>query len=187
MKVMIGAGETTLPGWIATNETELNLVNRESFQQFFGQQKAQAMLAEHVWEHLTIDEGIVAAKNCYDYLEEGGYLRIAVPDGNFHDPDFLQLVQVGGPGPEDHPAFTHKVLYDYQRLINVFEEAGFMIDLLEYCDEQEVFHYKYWNPADGKIGRSLRFDTRNSREKMGMVSIILDAHKPFLLDTSKEA
>lgn len=33
------------------------------------------------------------------------------------------------------------------------------------------------NENDGKIGRSFRFDTRNSEEKLGMVSIILDAKK----------
>ena len=51
------------------------------------------------------------------------------------------------------------------------------MELLEYCDESGTFHYKYWNEADGKIGRSLRFDTRNSHEKLGMVSIIIDAKK----------
>jgi predicted SAM-dependent methyltransferase len=35
-----------------------------------------------------------------------------------------------------------------------------------------------WNEADGRIGRSFRFDTRNSVEALGMVSIIVDAKKP---------
>jgi len=51
------------------------------------------------------------------------------------------------------------------------------VDLLEYCDENGEFHYKKWNPEDGFIGRSYRFDTRNSKDKIGMVSIIIDAHK----------
>ncbi|EPZ57278.1 hypothetical protein H477_2356 [[Clostridium] sordellii ATCC 9714] len=29
---------------------------------------------------MTKEEGIVAAKNCYDFLKEGGYIRVAVPD-----------------------------------------------------------------------------------------------------------
>lgn len=44
------------------------------------------------------------------------------------------------------------------------------------------FHYKYRNEADGMIGRSLRFDTRNSVEKLGMVSIIIDAKKPIIMN-----
>lgn len=34
---------------------------------------------------------------------------------------------------------------------------------------------------DGKIGRSFRFDTRNSIEGLGMVSIIIDAKKPLII------
>ena len=33
----------------------------------------------------------------------------------------------------------------------------------------------------GKIGRSFRFDTRNSTEKLGMVSVIIDAKKPLIV------
>ena len=40
---------------------------------------------------------------------------------------------------------------------------------------------KYWNELDGKIGRSLRFDTRNKDGKLGMVSIIIDAKKPIVI------
>ena len=57
------------------------------------------------------------------------------------------------------------------------EQAGFEVELLEWCDENGEFHYKYWNEEDGRIGRSLRFDTRNKDGKLGMVSIILDAKK----------
>jgi predicted SAM-dependent methyltransferase len=57
-------------------------------------------------------------------------------------------------------------------------QAGFEVELLEWCDVEGNFHYKYWNEDDGRIGRSLRFDTRNENGKLGMVSIILDAKKP---------
>ena len=87
------------------------------------------------------------------------------------------MVKVGGNGDRNHPAFSHKIVYDYKQFCAVFEQAGFEVELLEYCDENGDFHYKYWNDADGKIGRSLRFDTRNSPEKLGMVSIIIDAKK----------
>ena len=61
------------------------------------------------------------------------------------------------------------------------KKAGFVVDLLEYCDENGTFHYKYWNELDGKIGRSLRFDTRNKDGKLGMVSIIIDAKNPIVI------
>ena len=87
------------------------------------------------------------------------------------------MVKVGGNGDPSHPAFTHKIVYDYRTLTQIFQQAGFDVELLEWCDENGCFHYKYWNEADGRIGRSLRFDTRNKDGTLGMVSIILDAKK----------
>lgn len=177
MKIIIGVGKTSLDGWIVTQKTELDLLNRNDFERLFAQEKPTAFLAEHVWEHMTLEEGVIAAKNCYDYLADGGYIRIAVPDGNFRNEQYQNMVKIGGNGDPNHPAFSHKIVYDYKTLRSVFERAGFTVELLEYCDENGDFFYKYWNEKDGKIGRSLRFDTRNSFEGLGMVSIILDAKK----------
>lgn len=177
MKVVIGAGKTQYKGWINTQETELNLLNRADFERMFSKEKPIAFLAEHVWEHMTLEDGIIAAKNCFDFIEDGGYIRAAVPDKNFRNDWYQDMVKVGGNGNPNHPAFTHKMVYDYQQFCTVFEQAGFVVELLEYCDENGIFHYKYWNEEDGKIGRSFRFDTRNSQENLGMVSIIIDAKK----------
>lgn len=182
MKVILGAGNTRVEGWVSTDEDSLNLLSEESFSSFFKNGKAQAMLAEHVWEHLTYEDGVRAARLCYDFLEDGAYIRVAVPDGNLHDDAFLRLVGIGGPGPKDHPAYTHKVLYTYDKLLEVFESVGFVVKLLEYIDEKGIFHYIYWNAEDGPIGRSLRYDTRNSRERIGMASIIIDAYKPLCIN-----
>ena len=89
------------------------------------------------------------------------------------------MVKVGGPGHEAHPAYAHKIVYDYKTLVNVFESAGFEVTLLEYCDEQGDFHYREWDESKGKICRSYRFDSRNSKNNLGMVSIIIDAVKPI--------
>ncbi|GAK42532.1 SAM-dependent methyltransferase-like protein [Paenibacillus sp. TCA20] len=59
----------------------------------------------------------------------------------------------------------------------MFEEAGFIVSLLEYCDEQGKFHEKEWNPQDGFIYRSKQFDHRNTGEQLGFVSLIVDAKK----------
>lgn len=183
MKIIIGAGNTSYDGWISTQERELNLLNKKDFKKQFKEESIDAMLAEHVWEHMTEQEGVQAAKNCFAYLKSGGYIRCAVPDKNFHNEWYQNMVQIGGPGSTDHPAYTHKIVYDYKALKTVFEKAGFEVEVLEYCDEHGVFHYKYWNETDGKIGRSFRFDTRNSLEKLGMVSIVIDAKKPLIITT----
>lgn len=178
MKVIIGAGKTAYDGWISTQESELNLLERGDFERMFSADRPTAFLAEHVWEHMTLEEGCLAAKNCYDYLAEGGYMRVAVPDKNFRNEWYQDMVKVGGNGDPHHPAFSHKIVYEYKTFMQIFTQAGFEVDLLEWCDELGDFHYKYWNEDDGRIGRSLRFDTRNGGGKLGMVSIILDAKKP---------
>lgn len=183
MKIVIGAGKTSFSGWVSTQEDELNLLNRADFERMFAEEKAEAFLAEHVWEHMTLEEGIKAAKNCFDYLAAGGYVRAAVPDANFRNEWYQDMVKIGGNGDPNHPAYTHKIVYDYRLLRYVFERVGFECELLEYCDENGDFHYKYWNDADGHIGRSIRYDTRNSLKdgKLGMASVILDAKKPVII------
>lgn len=177
-RIIIGAGKTSYEGGIDTQEEELNLLNINDYYKLFKQEESiDAFLAEHVFEHLSYDEGVEAGKNLYKFLKQNGYVRVAVPDVNFDNEWYRNMCKPGGPGNIDHPAYTHKVFYDYKTLIKVFEDAGFVVDLLEYCDENGRFHFNYWNTEQGMIGRSLRFDTRNNNGKLGMVSVIIDAYK----------
>ena len=67
MKVVIGAGQTTFDGWVSTQEDELNLLSLESWNKLSEPESIDALLAEHVWEHLTYEEGIMVAKHCYQF------------------------------------------------------------------------------------------------------------------------
>ena len=178
MKIIIGAGKTRQDGWVSTQEDELNVLRRSDFERLLGGGKAEAFLAEHVWEHMTYEEGVLAAKNCFEFLKPGGYIRAAVPDRNFRNEWYQNMVKVGGNGDPGHPAYTHKIVYDVYTFQRVFQTAGFHVKRLEYCDENGDFHFHEWDESGGKIGRSLRFDTRNRDGKLGMVSIIIDARKP---------
>ena len=55
MRVIIGAGRTRLDGWISTQEDELNLLKRTDFERMFSDERPHALLAEHVWEHMTYE------------------------------------------------------------------------------------------------------------------------------------
>jgi predicted SAM-dependent methyltransferase len=177
IKIVIGAGEyINNPGWVHTQEEELNLLDETTWSKKFDSNTITAILAEHVWEHLTFEEGVDAAKNCHKYLRPSGYVRCAVPDGYFPDKEYQNIVKIGGPGPKDHPAASHKIVHNYHTLKKLFEAAGFQVNLLEYCDEEGNFHFKEWNPEDGVIFRSKKFDPRN-REQMRAPSLILDAIK----------
>ncbi|SFM09959.1 hypothetical protein SAMN03159341_11684 [Paenibacillus sp. 1_12] len=60
MKVIIGAGRTNYDGWLSTQEDELNLLYLDSWSALFRTGSMDALLAEHVWKHLTYEEGVVA-------------------------------------------------------------------------------------------------------------------------------
>lgn len=177
-KIVLGAGEyNNNPGWIHTQENELNLLDNSTWEESYNENSLSAILAEHVWEHLTHEEGINAAKLCYRYLKTGGYIRCAVPDGFFPDVEYQNIVKVGGPGPKDHPAASHKIIHNYKTLSKMFESAGFEANLLEYCDENGIFHYNDWDGSKGVIFRSKKYDPRNQGDKLVFPSLIVDAIK----------
>lgn len=100
MKIVIGAGEhNNNPDWIQTQESELNLLKESNWKEQFSHESIEVILAEHVWEHLDYEEGKEAAGICHPYLKRGGYIRCAVPEGNFPDENYQAGVQIGGPGP----------------------------------------------------------------------------------------
>jgi predicted SAM-dependent methyltransferase len=183
LKVSIGAGPQRWEGWTPTDRIDLDLASRDSFEAWFGSRRASALLCEHVWEHLDLDDSVRAASNCFDFLQRGGRLRVAVPDGLFPDAEYQWIVQVGGPGPKDHPAADHKVVYDYRTFVPIFEAAGFVVTLLEWWDEEGNFHHAQWDLADGPIGRATKLDTRNEAWRKGegppgFTSLLLDAVRP---------
>ena len=178
LRIIIGAGSQRWPGWFPTQQADLDLLDPATWERFLGDRRPDALLCEHVWEHLTPAEARIAAATCFRFLKPGGSLRCAVPDANFPDAEYQRNARPGGPGPADHPAADHKILYDYRAFVAVFAEVGFEVDLLEWCDETGRFHFRYWDPADGPIYRSLRSDHRNADGKLRFVSLIVDARKP---------
>lgn len=181
-RIVIGASQRHDSGWIPTEKDYLNLLNPTDWERFFRRSPIAALLAEHVWEHLTPEEARTAAKTCFTCLRPGGYLRIAVPDGLHPDPAYIRLVKVQGQTPDEHGDFylnDHKVLYTYRTAQALFEEAGFRVELLEYFDEAGTFHEREWSTQQGTIWRSKRFDRRNQAGVLAYTSIVLDAVKPL--------
>jgi predicted SAM-dependent methyltransferase len=174
LRIVIGASGEYEPGWIATDAEYLNLLNPQDWTTFFTPHSIDAMLAEHVWEHLKADDALIAAQHCFTYLASGGYLRIAVPDGFHPDSDYIHQVKPGGTGAG---ADDHQVLYTYQTLGRLLDRAGFRVEYLEYFDADGQFHFVDWNPEAGKVRRSRRFDSRNQNGTLAYTSLILDAHK----------
>ena len=145
-----------------------------SIGKFFKPNSVSAMLSEHVWEYLDEKLALKAAENCFKYLKTGGYIRVAVPDGNHSDSLYIEQVKPAGTGAGSD---DHKVLYNCDSLVALFERAGFEVKLLEWFDKSGVFHAEDWSPNDGMIIRSSRFDSRNKLNPTAYTSLIIDAVK----------
>lgn len=175
LRIVVGASGKFERGWTPTDINYLNLSVLENWEKYFNENSIDAILSEHVWEHLTLEDGKTAAKYCYKYLKPGtGYLRVAVPDGYHSDPNYIESVKVNGTGDG---ADDHKVLYNYKTFSSIFEDAGFTVKLLEYFDEFGNFHYNEWDVNKGKIYRSMRFDERNKNDELNYTSLIIEAAK----------
>jgi predicted SAM-dependent methyltransferase len=174
LRIAVGAESRAAPGWITTEYTYHDIADRRDWERYFAKESLDAILAEHVFEHLEPDAALRAARLCYEFLKPGGRLRAAVPDGLHPDPAYIEWVDIGGTGPG---AWDHKVLYRYDSFRELFTRAGFAVRLLEYWDERRMLHQTEWDPAEGPIRRSIRFDTKD-RGGFRYSSIILDAIRP---------
>lgn len=150
------------------------MLDAEDWLRYFSPNSVTAILAEHVWEHLSVEDGKIAAMNCYRFLKPGANLRVAVPDGNHPDQSYIDAVKPGGSGIGSD---DHKVLYNHKTLAEVFQSAGFQIKPLEHFDESGQFVAREWNKDDGMIVRSQRYDERNQGGALAYTSVIIDAMK----------
>lgn len=88
-------------------------------------------------------EGLAAAQTCHTYLKPGAALRIAVPDGLFPAPRYVDMVKADAIDPTSGKvpdagghSTNHKALYSHKTLKALFERAGFRVVLYEYSDEK---------------------------------------------------
>lgn len=162
LRVVIGGGFKFAPrGWHLTDEQLLDITRPQAWEALFGHRSVDALLAEHVWEHLPPDLGLRAAQQCRRFLKKGGTLRIAVPDGLHPHTAYREHVRPGGAGPG---AVDHKVLFTHVSLTALLEEAGFEAVPLEYWDEGGRFHHEPWTADEGgPISRRPRFPPEAGR------------------------
>lgn len=175
LKIVIGSSGVYQKKWIPTEQSFLDLLNESNWSKYFAYSSIDVLLAEHVWEHLTPEQGKKACEVCFKFLKSGGHLRLAVPDGLHSDKSYIDVVKPGGTG---WGADDHKILYTYQTMSDMLTNVGFKVELLEYFDETGKFIATDWNTEDGFVRRSKRFDERNKNGKLGYTSLIIDAIKP---------
>jgi predicted SAM-dependent methyltransferase len=160
MKIIVGKSPTFhlyQTGWFSLPQSELDVTDARQWARLFAPASLDAILAEHVWEHLKPELAATATRNCYNYLKRGGYMRIAVPDGFHPNPAYIEWVRPGGSGESflkgvrTSAELDHQILFNYRTLTKLLQDAGFTVRLLEWFDEHGRFHQLPRDDAHGKV------------------------------------
>jgi predicted SAM-dependent methyltransferase len=173
-KVIIGASGYSRAGWISTERDLLDVCDIRTFLRLWSHPQISHFLAEHVWEHLDDFCALEGIKNCKLFLLPAGRLRIAVPDGNHPDPEYIEKVRPGGSGPG---CDDHKQLFTVNSLSDIVSKGGLYPRPLEWWDEKGLFHQEAFDIADGMVKRSADHDERNRTIPLSYTSLIIDALK----------
>ena len=174
INLVVGAGLSNFKGWFSTDISTLDITKESDFKKYFAKRKFNKVLAEHVFEHLTLEEIQKVLPNFYKYSNRSVNIRIAVPDGFHSDRSYIESVKPGGTGAG---ANDHKNLFTYKSLSEIFAKYGFKSNLIEYWDNNHNFYTKYFNDNYGYVERCKLNDSRNINGKPKYTSLIIDFTK----------
>jgi predicted SAM-dependent methyltransferase len=150
-KVQVGT-RLEMPGWFTTDVDTLDIASERDWARLCAPEGVRVVLAEHVLEHLHVEDTRKFLAVAHRYLCEGGRIRIAVPDASHPSRFYHDLCRPGGsdPGSEDH-----KFFYSAANVSQFFDPAQYELRLLEWWDE-EGFHRADWHDelTEGEIDRS---------------------------------
>ena len=179
VNIIVGAALTNQKGWFSTNEEWLDISKAEHWNRLFNSKKrVKRVLAEHVFEHLTIDEMRNTLRLIFVNMVSGGSLRIAVPDGNNPNSEYRKHCGINGIGAD---ASDHKQFLTYELLSKEVERTGFHHNLIEgYLENKELVLKKFNN----NLGRVIRSrSNKNIRPKDGWD--FPDANSSLIVDCIK--
>lgn len=177
IRIVIGAtahevsNQTNVFGdWIPFTVNELDVLSREDFVFYFGQTNSiDAIVAEHVFEHLSLGDAVWAFQLCREFLkDDGGYLRIAVPDWFSYMPQELAYKTIADIKHQHH---TQLNVHSLTHLLKTFSGFAKVVPR-EFSLDDGSFWYRPLNPLRGKIRRSLCFSSLSRPP-----SLIVDAFK----------
>ena len=172
LKIIIGAGGTGYAGWVSTDYPIFDVLSSSHWKYLLGDAKVEHILAEHVFEHLSSEELLIALANIKNCARNDIVIRIAVPDGNFPDINYIRHVEPGGMGPG---AYDHKILYTKEKLGSIIRaDQNWVIDFVEYWTEEGEIVSTYSDYPNGKVMRCLKNDNRNTKGQIKYTSLIVD-------------
>jgi predicted SAM-dependent methyltransferase len=174
LRVIIGSGITNYKGWISTDYPYFDITKESDWKFYFKVNKPNFLLAEHVLEHLTVNQINEVFKLAHKYLTCNGCFRMAVPDAYNENLDYIDAVKPGG---WDIGADDHKTFMDIDSYSKCADSVGFLVRPLEYYTKDRVFHKNDFDNMDGYIERSMKNDFRDNNVP-NFTSLIIDFIKP---------
>lgn len=191
VRLSVGSKIQQVDGFISSNIDELNILREEDWQRLLANPEvcgADSLFAEHVFEHLTPTQVMRAAAASMKALRPGGHWRIAVPDAYFPNEWYQKYARAG----QILSTQPHMVMWSVDTLPQLFEVAGYIVEILEYHDLSGDFHKVQYNEEGGRVGRTPANDPRNRGEylpgfgwdpnwvngSLMMASLVFDAVKP---------
>lgn len=182
LRVIVGAGDTSFEGWVATDMDTVNLLDPGKLVTAFPLPATlTALLAEHVLEHFDVQEALAASEAAYCLLKPGGIFRVAVPE-TLMPVHTVSIYGYGGWGVKSQTISGypgHHSAWDATSLSQLLQLAGFQTLPLEFWDTKGTFHSEPWDDSSGPITRSAARDFRNRNGSLVFTSLIVDAVKPM--------
>ena len=150
VRMNVGSGGTNYTGWVSVDKEVLDITNPDDFQFFFSEKQISKILAEHVIEHIYLNEFIEFLRNVKDFLTNDATIRLAVPDANHPSTYVRELTKPDGfePGAEDH-----KVFYHIEMMRDIAKQLEYRLVPIEYFDEEGVFYSNIEGWKNGYISR----------------------------------
>ena len=146
-KLQIGCCKNVLKGWLNTDISLrcLHGVYLDAGKHFpFPEASFSYVYSEHLFEHLTYQQGLNMLRESYRILKPGGVIRIATPDLHFllnlyqepekplHKAYMEYSVKQEGMPPTAvyvisrfHTSWGHQIIYDMETLTRLLEQVGF--------------------------------------------------------------
>lgn len=196
-KLQIGCGVNVVEGWFNTdilyNDKVAYLNAGEKFP--FEGNSFQFIYAEHLFEHLTLDQEIVMLHECMRTLKPGGVLRLALPSADFlmnilsgeqETTPYVEWAVNNIPGldsvkknvttKEDYPVYVvnnfyrdwgHQTIHNKQTLRNLLDSCG------------------YINIVETKVGESKHDSLQNMERHMVSLPEDLNKLETMIIEASK--
>jgi len=195
VRIAIGSGPNpTNVEFIPTDYPVVDICNATRLSALLEESSVEAMIASHVWEHFTYSQAIQALQNVQCLLVDNAIARFGVPDAQhpdkvYHDKKaregFPERVFKADYRNSAYPG--HRALWTEDKFATAASMAGLNARPLEWwsagsIDERKFCYTDYNGDENGKILRSLKEDSRNTKENpYAYTSLIVDLSPQVLV------